>query len=58
MHGSRGTLFGIKAVQDHIDETTAAGPAATNDSMPPGGPAPTRHERLQLGEWLACGMPE
>jgi hypothetical protein len=52
------TLFGIKAVYDHVDETTAAGPAATNTGMPPDSPAPTKEERLQLGEWLACGMPE
>ncbi len=51
------TLFGIKAVADHIDETTASGPAATNDGMPPDGPFPTLAERKQLGEWIACGMP-
>ena len=38
-HGAPGlhdfdTLFGIKVVFDHIDETTAAGPAATNTGMP------------------------
>lgn len=52
------SLFGIKAVSDHIDQTTAAGPAATNDGMPPNGPFPTLDERKQLGEWIACGMPE
>lgn len=52
------TLYGIKAVPDHIDETTAAGPAATNTAMPPGGPAPSAAERAQLGEWLACRTPE
>jgi hypothetical protein len=52
------TLFGIKVVFDHIDETTAAGPAATNTSMPPDKPAPTLDERKQLGEWIACGMPD
>jgi cytochrome c5 len=51
------TLYGIKAVFDHVDETTAAGPAATNTSMPPDRPAPTLDERKQLGEWIACGMP-
>lgn len=51
------TLFGIMAVSDHIDETTAAGPAAVNEGMPPDGPFPTRIEREQLGEWIACGMP-
>lgn len=61
-HGAPGlhdfdTLFGIKVVFDHIDETTAAGPAATNTGMPPDRPAPTVAERRQLGEWIACGMP-
>lgn len=48
------TLFGIEAVLDHIDETTAAGPAAINEGMPPEKPYPTRQERYDLGEWLAC----
>jgi hypothetical protein len=52
------TLFGIKAVSNHIDETTASGPAATNDGMPPDAPYPTLMERQQLGEWIACGMPQ
>jgi cytochrome c5 len=51
------TLFGIKVVYDHIDETTAAGPAAVNKGMPPDGAKPSDEERRQLGEWLACGMP-
>lgn len=51
------TLFGIKAVSEHIDETAAAGPAAVNDGMPNEGPYPTLLERQRLGEWIACGMP-
>lgn len=51
------TLYGIRAVSDHVDETTASGPAATNTSMPPDKPSPTLAERKQLGEWIACGMP-
>lgn len=51
------TLYGIKAVYDHIDETTAAGPASVNEGMPPDDPKPTLDERYQLGEWIACGMP-
>lgn len=52
------TLYGIRAVHEHIDETTASGPAATNTGMPPEGePAPTLAERQMLGEWIACGMP-
>ena len=52
------TLFGIRAVANHIDETTAAGPAATNMGMPPDGDKPTLEERQLLGEWIACGMPD
>lgn len=52
------TLFGIQAVSDHIDMTSASGPAATNTSMPPDGLMPSLEERQQLGEWIACGMPE
>jgi cytochrome c5 len=52
------TLAGIKTLSYHVDETAAAGPAATNTGMPPDDPAPTMTERLQLGEWIACGMPE
>jgi len=51
------TRFGIEAVSDHIDETTAAGPAAVNQGMPPRGPRPSLDERRQLGEWIACGLP-
>jgi hypothetical protein len=52
------TLFGIKAVYDHVDETAAAGPASTNTGMPnDSGAKPTLAERKQLGEWIACGMP-
>jgi hypothetical protein len=51
------TLFGIRAVSHHIDETAAAGPAAVNEMMPPSGDRPTLDERYQLGEWIACGMP-
>jgi len=51
------TLFGIKAVKAHIDLTTASGPAATNTSMPPEGKSPSKAEREQLGEWIACGLP-
>ena len=46
----------VKAVEE--DETTASGPAATNTGMPPDKPFPTMMERQQLGEWIACGMPE
>ncbi len=53
------TIYGIRAVWEHIDFTTAAGPTGiVNDSMPPEGePQPTLAERKKLGEWIACGMP-
>ncbi len=51
------SLFGVKAVSEHVDETTASGPASTNTGMPPDGAKPTAAERKQLGEWIACGMP-
>lgn len=52
------TLEGIIGVANHIDETAASGPAATNDSMPIDGIQPTLEERQQLAEWIACGNPE
>jgi hypothetical protein len=51
------TVSGVRAVKLHVDETSAAGPAATNTSMPPDGPRPTLDERRLLGEWLACDAP-
>jgi hypothetical protein len=51
------TLEGIIPVADHIDQTTASGPAATNESMPLGGATPSLEERQQLAEWIACGTP-
>lgn len=49
------TLEGVLPVLDHVDMKAAAGPAATNELMPPAGnPTPTMEERQQLGEWLAC----
>jgi uncharacterized membrane protein len=52
------TLEGVRHDADHIDGSAAAGPTATNDSMPPRGyPMPTSNEREQLAEWIACGAP-
>ena len=51
------TAYGVRAVRVHIDETTAAGPAAVNTAMPPDGERPSLAERQQLGEWLACRAP-
>jgi hypothetical protein len=52
------TYFGIVGVADHIDETTAGGPAAMNRGMPQDGDLPSDAERLMLGEWIACDLPE
>lgn len=49
------SLAAIRANSTAIDNAAAAGPSATNTSMPEGSPQPTNAERLQLGEWLACG---
>jgi cytochrome c5 len=52
------TLDGIVEEAEHIDEVAAAGPKATNTSMPPkGSKAPSEAQRKQLGEWIACGTP-
>jgi uncharacterized membrane protein len=51
------TLNGIRAFAEHVDWTSASGPASTNTSMPPDSPAPSAEERKQLGEWLACDTP-
>ncbi len=51
------TLPGIKNVANHIDETTAAGPASVNLGMPNSGKIPSEAERKLLGEWIACGTP-
>jgi hypothetical protein len=50
------SLMGIIVVAEHVDEYTASGPKATNTIMPPGGEKPTKAERVQLGEWLACEL--
>jgi len=51
------TVEDIRFHSHHIDELAAAGPAGTNTEMPPDGAMPNAAERLQLGEWLACGAP-
>jgi hypothetical protein len=52
------TYFGIRGVANHVDETTAAGPAVINRGMPQDGAQPTDEERFMLGEWIACDLPE
>ncbi len=48
------TLDLVVLNRDHIDETAAVGPNATNDAMPPSGARPTDEERRNLAIWLAC----
>ena len=55
-HHDFDTLVGIKSVANHVDQAAAAGPAATNDAMPPEDPVPTLEERQQLAEWISCGL--
>jgi hypothetical protein len=50
------TEFGVVAVGNHVDEWAGAGPDATNQLMPPDGTRPTREERLQLSEYVACQL--
>jgi hypothetical protein len=40
----------------HIDRWAAAGPNGANEAMPPDGPLPSRYEREQLAEYLACAV--
>ncbi len=47
-------LSGIKVVANHIDETSASGPEATNEGMPEDNPKPSLAERQMLGEWIPC----
>lgn len=49
------TQIGVLRVADHVDQSAASGPAATNDQMPPDGAMPTLEERQKLAEWIACG---
>jgi uncharacterized membrane protein len=52
------TLEDVRRWAEEIDLHAAAGPDTVNTAMPPAGlPQPTLEERLELGEWLACGAP-
>jgi hypothetical protein len=51
------TQLGVQSVAEHIDEAAGAGPASTNEGMPPSDPMPTLAERQQLAEWISCGAP-
>lgn len=53
------TVIGVRSVANHIDQTAASGPDATNDQMPPEDEEaqPSLTERELLAEWIACGAP-
>ena len=50
------SVTAIRAASSEIDKEAAAGPDATNTSMPEDGDV-AESERKKLGEWLACGAP-
>ena len=49
---------GVRAHIIEMDEVAASGPNATNTAMPLVGTAPSLAERQQLGQLLACGVPD
>ena len=57
VHHNFDTLELIRQQIEDIDRGTAAGPNSSNHIMPNLPPFPTHAERVQLGEWLACGAP-
>ena len=54
------SLVGIRQHTQRIEASTASGPSATYDFMPPRlstiAGQPTLQERQRLGQWLACGL--
>jgi hypothetical protein len=50
------TQSAVQGSRDAIDRAAAAGPNGTNTAMPQDHDVPVA-QRLQLGEWLACGAP-
>ncbi len=52
------TVGDVRAHLAAIDEVAASGPSATNVQMPFAGPTPTLGERQQLGQLLACAVPD
>lgn len=47
----------VRMLAMEIDQQAAAGPSGVHQNMPPLDPRPTVQQRMQLGEWLACGSP-
>ena len=47
----------VRMLAHQIDQQAAAGPSGVHEVMPPLDPKPTLPQRMQLGEWLACGAP-
>lgn len=52
------TVDQIRDWADEIDLEAGSGPDSTNTGMPEDSPKPTKEERKQLSEWLACGAPQ
>ncbi len=50
------TLAGVTKDLEDIDSEAAAGPDATNTSMPVGLPLPSAAQRTQLGQFIACEL--
>jgi hypothetical protein len=48
-------LASVRMYAHPIDQQAAAGPSGVHQVMPPLDPRPTLQQRMQLGEWLACG---
>jgi hypothetical protein len=57
-HANWDDLPTIKAYASEIDAYAAGGPNGINRIMPPSDPRPSDDDRVELGEWLACGAPE
>jgi uncharacterized membrane protein len=48
----------LRTPLEHLDHVAGAGAHVVNTTMPPAGyPQPTRQEREDLAQWLACGAP-
>jgi hypothetical protein len=48
------TLAGVIQHAEEIERLAAAGPKATNSTMPPAADGPSLEERQKLGQWVVC----
>jgi hypothetical protein len=51
------SCHGFTQADVQLDPAELIDVAVTSTYMPPGSPAPTTAERMELGTWLACGAP-